>query len=162
MRLSSECSLTSGTDSGSLNSMYAIPLKRFVLLHVINRMSRTLPTLEKNSSKSRDRIRCDSCMQKTVRASRSSGLRSSGGERSPKPFGGVRPRRNGRGDGERCLKIKSKKNLVSTLWESNKKNYFFGVRERRLGERRRGDLDTRLRSRLRDLLRFRSFDRLRL
>lgn len=86
--------------------MYAMPLNRFVLLHVINLISRTLPTLEKNSSKSRDRIRWDSCIQKTVRASRSSGLKSSGGERSPKPFGGVRPRRNGRGDGERCLQGK--------------------------------------------------------
>ncbi len=85
--------------------MYAMPLNRFVLLHVINLISRTLPTLEKNSSKSRDRIRCESCMQNTVRASRSSGLKSSGGERSPKPLGGVLPRRNGRGDGERCLKI---------------------------------------------------------
>lgn len=95
--------LTNGTDSGSLNSIYAIPLKRFVLLHVIKRTSRTFPTLEKNSSKSRARIRCESCIQNTVRASRSSGLKSSGGDLSPRPFGGVRPRRNGRGDGDRCL-----------------------------------------------------------
>lgn len=64
--------LTSDTDSEFLNSMYAIPLNRFVLLHVIKRTSRTLPTLEKNSSKSRARTRCDNCMQKIVRASRSS------------------------------------------------------------------------------------------
>lgn len=82
--------------------MYAIPLNRFVLLHVISRTSRTFPTLEKNSSKSLARIRCDNCMQNTVRASRSSGSRSAGGERFPKLFGGVRPRRNGRGgDGDR-------------------------------------------------------------
>lgn len=81
--------------------MYAIPLNLFVLLQVIRRTSRTLPTLEKNSSRSRARIRCDNCMQNTVRASRSSGLRSSGGDLSPSPFGGVRPRRKGRGDGER-------------------------------------------------------------
>lgn len=83
--------------------MYAIPLKRFVLLHVIRRTSLTFPTLEKNSSKSRARIRCESCIQNTVRASRSSGLKSSGGDRSPRPFGGVRPRLNGRGEGDRCL-----------------------------------------------------------
>lgn len=38
-----------------------------------------------------------------MRASRSSGSRSAGGERFPKLFGGVRPRRNGRGDGLRRL-----------------------------------------------------------
>lgn len=85
-----------------------MPLNRFVLLHVISLTSRTLPTLEKNSSKSLARILCDSCMQKTVLASRSSGLKSSGGVRSPSPFGGVRPLLNGRGDGERCLKNKKK------------------------------------------------------
>lgn len=78
-----------------------MPLKRFVLLHVIRRTSRTLPTLEKNSSKSRARILCDNCMQKTVRASRSSASKSSGGVRSPNPLGGVLPRRNGRGEGVR-------------------------------------------------------------
>ena len=40
---------------------------------------RTLPTDEKNSSKSRGRIRADSCMQNTVRASRSSGVISGSG-----------------------------------------------------------------------------------
>lgn len=96
--------LTSGTDSGSLNSMYAMPLKRFVLLHVIKRTSRTLPTLEKNSCKSRARIRCDNCIQNTVRASKSSSVTSSAGVRlSPSPFGGVLPRRNERGDGVRRL-----------------------------------------------------------
>lgn len=77
-----------------------MPLKRFVLLHVIKRTSRTLPTLEKNSCKSRARIRCDNCIQNTVRASKSSSLTSSPGVRlSPRPFGGVLPRRNERGDG---------------------------------------------------------------
>lgn len=83
-----------------------MPLNRLVLLHVINRTSRTFPTLEKNSSKSLARIRCDNCMQNTVRASRSSGSKSAGGDRFPRLFGGVRPRRNGRGDGlRRRLKI---------------------------------------------------------
>lgn len=57
--------------------MYAIPLNRRVLLHVINLTSRTLPTAEKNSSKSLARILADNCMQNTVRASLSSGARSS-------------------------------------------------------------------------------------
>lgn len=55
-------------------------------------MHYTLPTAEKNSSRSRGRTRCESCMQKTVRASRSSGV-SSGrafltgvGERPPRPW----------------------------------------------------------------------------
>jgi hypothetical protein len=39
----------------------------------------TLPTAEKNSSKSRGRIRAASCMQNTVRASRSSGVSSGDG-----------------------------------------------------------------------------------
>lgn len=79
-----------------------MPLKRFVLLHVIKRTSRTFPTLEKNSCRSRGRIRCDNCMQNTVRASKSSSLTSSAGVRlSPRPFGGVLPRRNDRGDGVR-------------------------------------------------------------
>lgn len=43
-------------------------------------------------------------MQNTVRASLSSGLKSSGGDLSPNPFGGVRPRLNGLGDGLRRLK----------------------------------------------------------
>lgn len=80
-----------------------MPLKRFVLLHVIKRTSRTLPTLEKNSSKSRARTRCDNCIQKMVRASRSSSSVSSSDRsyRRLAEFGGVRPRRNGRrGDGD--------------------------------------------------------------
>lgn len=80
-----------------------MPLNLFVLLHVINRTSLTLPTLEKNSSKSRARILWDNCIQNTVRASRSSGSKSSGGVRSPNPFGGVRPLRKGLGDIERRL-----------------------------------------------------------
>ena len=39
----------------------------------------TLPTDEKNSSKSRGRILAASCIQKTVRASRSSGVSSGDG-----------------------------------------------------------------------------------
>lgn len=75
--------------------MYAIPLNRFVLLHVIKRTSRTLPTLEKNSSKSRARTRCDSCIQKIVRASRSSRSISSSEREYARlaEFGGVLPRR---------------------------------------------------------------------
>lgn len=68
---------TNDTDSGSLNSMQAMPLKRLVLLHVIILTSLTLPTEEKNSSKSLALIRCDSCITNTVLASRSSGDRSS-------------------------------------------------------------------------------------
>lgn len=125
--------------------MYAIPLKRFVLLHVIKRTSRTFPTLEKNSSKSRARILCDNCIQNTVLASSSSASKSSGGVRLPNPFGGVRPRRNGRGDGDLRLLL-------------------FGDRDfRRGGERFRGE---RLLRSLRfgrvflsrDLLRLRSLD----
>jgi len=40
-RTRSEQKLTKGTDSGSLNSTYAIPLNLLVLLHVINLTSRT-------------------------------------------------------------------------------------------------------------------------
>lgn len=69
--------LTNGTDSASLNSMYAIPLNLLVLLHVISLTSLTLPTDEKNSSKSLALILCESCIQKTVRRSLSSGGRSS-------------------------------------------------------------------------------------
>lgn len=95
-------------------------MNRFVLLHVIKRTSRTLPTLEKNSSKSRARIRCDNCIQNTVRASRSSGSRSAGGERFPKLFGGVRPRRNGRGDGlRRLLKLMGEHNCCSFAIDLN-------------------------------------------
>lgn len=54
-----------------------MPLKRLVLLQVIIRTSLTLPTEEKNSSRSRALMRCDNCIQKTVRASLSSGERSS-------------------------------------------------------------------------------------
>lgn len=84
-----------------------MPLKRFVLLHVINRTSRTLPTLEKNSSKSRARTRCDNCIQNIVRASRSSSSVSSSdlSYRRLAEFGGVRPRLNAlRGDADfrRC------------------------------------------------------------
>lgn len=57
--------------------MYAIPLNRRVLLHVMSLTSRTLPTAEKNSSKSRARILWESCIQNTVRASLSSGAKSS-------------------------------------------------------------------------------------
>lgn len=70
-------------------------MNRFVLLHVIKRTSRTFPTLEKNSSKSLARIRCDNCMQKIVRESRSS-ISISSSEREYArlaEFGGVRPRR---------------------------------------------------------------------
>lgn len=49
--------LTNGTDSASLNSIYAIPLNLLVLLHVISLTSLTLPTDEKNSSKSLALIR---------------------------------------------------------------------------------------------------------
>lgn len=86
---------TSGTDSAFLNSTYEIPLNRFVLLQVIKRTSRTFPTLEKNSSKSRALIRCDSCMQKMVRESRSSMSISSSEREYARlaEFGGVRPRR---------------------------------------------------------------------
>uniref|UniRef100_A0A1B0BVM7 Uncharacterized protein n=1 Tax=Glossina palpalis gambiensis TaxID=67801 RepID=A0A1B0BVM7_9MUSC len=83
-------SITSSRISESqLGLVSAMPLKRFVLLHVIKRTSRTFPTLEKNSSKSRARTRCDNCIQNTVRASRSSGLSSESGDLSgPRPLGG--------------------------------------------------------------------------
>lgn len=136
--------------------MYAIPLKRLVLLHVIRRTSRTLPTLEKNSSRSRALIRCDSCIQNTVRASLSSGVSSSGGDRFPKPFGGVRPRRNGRGgDGDRrlLLKVLSDEILFTDFLTSL---YLLSLDRLRLrsprGDRRSGDFVPRRRS----------FDRLRL
>uniref|UniRef100_A0A1A9VIV0 Uncharacterized protein n=1 Tax=Glossina austeni TaxID=7395 RepID=A0A1A9VIV0_GLOAU len=82
-------SITSSRISESqLGLVSAMPLKRFVLLHVIKRTSRTFPTLEKNSSKSRARTRCDNCIQNTVRASRSSGLSSESGDLSgPRPLG---------------------------------------------------------------------------
>lgn len=97
--------LTNATDSAFLNSMYAIPLKRLVLLHVINRTSRTLPTLEKNSSRSRARIRCDNCIQKIVRESLSS-MSISSSERDREnarlaEFGGVRPLRKRPFSGDR-------------------------------------------------------------
>lgn len=76
--------LTSGTDSASLNSIYAIPLNLLVLLHVISLTSRTLPTDEKNSSRSLARMRCESCMQNTVRKSLSSGGSSSSFDSKPR------------------------------------------------------------------------------
>ena len=51
--------LTKATDSMSLNSTYAMPLKRRVLLQMIRRTSRIFPTEEKNSSISRARHRWD-------------------------------------------------------------------------------------------------------
>lgn len=88
--------------------MYAIPLKRLVLLQVISRTSRTLPTELKNSSKSLARIRCDNCIQNIVLASRSSGLiSSSGGGGGPRLGGGDLPPLGGCqariGEGERRL-----------------------------------------------------------
>lgn len=44
-----------------------------------NMQTQTFPTAEKNSSRSRGRILAASCMQNTVRASRSSGVRLSMG-----------------------------------------------------------------------------------
>lgn len=94
--------LTNGTLSGSLNSIYAMPLNLRVLLQVINLTSLTLPTLEKKSSRSRALILWLSCIQNTVLASLSSGLSSSAVDLYPKPLGGVRPRclGKGRGDGD--------------------------------------------------------------
>lgn len=132
--------LTSGTDSAFLNSMYAIPLKRFVLLHVINRTSRTLPTALKNSSRSRARIRCDNCIQKIVRESLSS-ISTSSSERDRENarlaiFGGVRPlrKRAFSGDRERrflsllrdlSLKIQTHINISRTNEFLSKSIYFF-------------------------------------
>lgn len=103
--------LTSGTLSGSLNSMYAMPLNLLVLLHVINLTSLTLPTELKNSSRSLARILCDNCIQNTVRASLSSGLNSSNGDVRlyPKPIGDLVLRGNvsltDGGDGLRLLSL---------------------------------------------------------
>ena len=133
-------SLTKATLSGSLNSMYAIPLNLLVLLQTINRTSLTLPTELKNSSKSLARILCDNCITKTVLASLSSGLSSSTGEFERSPIGD-RPRLP---------------------------NFPTGDRERlREGERCGGCgccccLRSLLRVRRRLLLSFLSFDRLRL
>lgn len=62
-----------GTDWISTNSTYAIPFDLREFLSEIILTSRTLPTAEKKSSKSRGRMRAASCIQNTVRASRSSG-----------------------------------------------------------------------------------------
>lgn len=53
-----------------------MPLERLVRGSVISLTSRTLPTDAKNSSRSLGRILAASCMQKTVRLSRSSGVSS--------------------------------------------------------------------------------------
>lgn len=66
-----------GTELTSTNSTYAIPLERLEFLSEIILTSRTFPTVEKNSSKSLGRILAASCMQKTVLASLSSGVRLS-------------------------------------------------------------------------------------
>ena len=65
-----------GTDSISRNSTYAMPLNRLVLLQTINLTSVTLPTAVKKSSTSLALTVCFSCIQKTVRASLSSGVSS--------------------------------------------------------------------------------------
>ena len=59
-----------------------MPLNLRVLLQRMRRTSRILPTDEKNSSMSRARHRWDSCITKMVRASRSSGVKTTWGERS--------------------------------------------------------------------------------
>lgn len=96
--------IASGTEDASTNSMYAMPFDRLEFLSEIILTSltygdkrdclrdvsclksvRTLPqenqltfpTAEKKSSRSRARILAASCMQKTVRASLSSGVRLS-------------------------------------------------------------------------------------
>ena len=71
--------LTNGTDSRSLNSTYAMPLNLRVLLHTISLASLTLPTLDMKSSRSLARHLALSCMQNTVRASRSSGVSGASG-----------------------------------------------------------------------------------
>lgn len=83
-----------------------MPLKRLVLLHTIILTSRTLPTELKNSSRSLERILWDSCITKTVLASRSSGLSSSNGEVPRKPNGDRGLLGNGglvTGEGDRFL-----------------------------------------------------------
>lgn len=59
-----------------------------------------------------------------MRASRSSGLRSALGERSPKPLGGVRPRLNGRGELLRRLKVKHWIKINRINFQRQIKSYF--------------------------------------
>lgn len=99
-----------------------MPLNRLVLLHVINRTSRTLPTALKKSSKSLARIRCDNCITKTVLASLSSGLSSSRGDDPllyPRPIG-ERPRLGkgsltDGGEGDRFLERDRLRSLLRLL-----------------------------------------------